>query len=788
MAASTAGAFIRKAVLVVACAFLVSFYEWVSHHYLSDSGTLSSHSTAHFFLILVTVVIALGTAPIAVSIAEKNRSLAMLRHSEEQYRLLFDSNSVPMYVFDRKTLRYLAINQATIEQYGYSREEFLSMTLTDLRPAEDVREFLEDVVKGRPGIHNSGIWRHRRKDGAILHVEIISHDLIFNGKEACLVAAHDITERKQAEDTVRQAEEKYRGIFENSVVGIFQSLPDGRFLSINPALANMHGYDTPAELMEAIGSGSKLLVDPTGMNGLAKAAEEFGAVHGAELEILCKDGSKKWVRGNMRVIRNASGTVVLREGTVEDITHHKAAQERMHFLAYYDALTELPNRSQLHDYLDSAMAEARRTGEKIALLFVDLDRFKSINDAFGHPFGDMVLKNVAKRLKECIKKSTIVARIGGDEFLIVLGNLKGPSDAIPVAKRLMEAIKAAFILQNRNLSIGCSIGISIFPEHGDDAECLIRNADLAMYASRENGHGNIRFFNDEMHAKAIERLNMDNNLKLALDREEFFLLYQPQIEVESGRISGFEALIRWKHPEFGMISPGRFIRSAEDNGLILPIGEWALRTACDQASRWQNEGLRAVPVAVNVSAVQFRQDNFLSFIRSMLNQAGLSAEYLELEITESVLLSNEKVTLSVLRSLKEMGVRLSIDDFGTGYSCLSYLRQYPIDKLKIDKSFIQDCVGNSEGAAITASIINMAHSLRLRVIAEGVESEEQMTFLRHHRCGEIQGYYFSRPVSADDAVALLKGQEGTAYVAPAGAMDKLHLSTPTGYSGQPLQD
>jgi diguanylate cyclase (GGDEF)-like protein/PAS domain S-box-containing protein len=782
---SASGTLIRTIGPAAACGFLLCAFEGIKNELLPHAGTLTSHSAAIFF---VTIAVALCAAPIALSIAGKNRSQVILRRSEERYRMLFEGNPVAMYVYARSSFRILAVNKAAIEQYGYTEQEFLAKTILEIRPEEDIPHLLQDVAAHTAGLQKRGTWRHRKKDGTILDVEIICHSIDFHGTDSILAAAYDVTERKRAEDSMRQAEEKYRGIFENAVVGIFQSAPDGRFLNINTALANMHGYDTPAELLESISlSGSKLLVDTAGMNKLAKAAEECGAVHGAELEICCKDGSRKWVRVNLRVLRDTVGKVVLREGTVEDITEHKAAQERMQFLAYYDALTELPHRAHLKDRLENAITGARRRGEKIALLFIDLDRFKNINDSFGHPFGDAVLKDVAKRLRGCAAESNMVARVGGDEFLMLLDNLKDPADAAIVASRLMVAMKPGFIVQGRSLSVGCSIGISIFPDHGEDGETLIRNADVAMYSSRANGRGNVRFFTDEMNAQVLERLNMDNNLQLALEQEEFFLVYQPQIDIERGRITGVEALLRWKHPGFGLIPPDRFIPIAEDNGLILPIGEWVLRTACRQAHRWQEEGLRAIPVAVNVSAVQFRQDNFLALIRRALQETGLAPEYLELEITESVLLSNEELTLSVLRGLKEMGVRLSIDDFGTGYSCLSYLRQYPIDKLKIDQSFIRDCVVNCDGAAITASIISMAHSLRLNVIAEGVETEAQMSFLRHHQCGEIQGYYFSRPVPADEAAVLLKREEGFGDIGEAAAAGKLFWPPSEDYSGLPLE-
>jgi len=722
----------------------------------------------------------------AYDVTERKRSEVVMRQSEEQYRLLFESNPTAMYVYDRRTLGILAVNKAAIEQYGYSEQEFLAKTIADIRPAEDIPQLLQDVAAHTSGLQKRGIWRHRRRNGSNFDVEIVCHGLDFHGTNSILVAAHDVTERKRAEDAVKQAEAKYRGIFENAVVGIFQSRPDGRFISVNRALANMHGYESPEALLADVSrAGPKLMVDPSGMAKLAEEAEVRGAVRGAELEIYRKDGTRRWVRINLRVIRDASGKVVLREGTVEDITEHKAAQERVQFLAFYDALTELPQRALLKDRLEIAMAGARRRHEKIALLFIDLDRFKAINDGFGHSFGDVVLKEIAKRLKGCTRESNTLARIGGDEFIIMLCNLKDPADAVLAADQVMEAMNASFTIQGRSVNVGCSIGISIFPEHGTDGEIMIHNADVAMYAAKDSGRGNVRIFTDEMNAQTVERLTMDNDLRLAIDREEFSLVYQPQMDMEYGRITGFEALIRWKHPEIGMIPPGRFISIAENNGLILPIGEWVLRTACMQARRWQDEGLRAVPMAVNVSAVQFCQGGFLGLIRRVLQETGLAPEYMELEITESLLLSDEELTRSVLRELKTMGVKLSIDDFGTGYSCLSYLKHYPVDRLKIDQSFVRDCVADRDDAAITASIISMAHSLHLKVVAEGVEKESQMSFLRQHRCDEIQGYYFSKAIPANEAASLLQSETDFGQVGDGIAFEKLFWPTPANYSGRP---
>jgi predicted signal transduction protein with EAL and GGDEF domain len=350
-----------------------------------------------------------------------------------------------------------------------------------------------------------------------------------------------------------------------------------------------------------------------------------------------------------------------------------------------------------------------------------------------------------------------VARVGGDEFLIVLTAVKEPADAAVAAERLMDTMTAEFIAQGRSLSISCSIGIGIFPEHGTDGETLIKNADAAMYCAKENGRNNFQFFTKEMNAQAVERLMMESGLRLALAKKELFLMYQPQIEIATGRITGLEALLRWQHPELGLVPPDKFIRIAENSGMIMPIGEWVLRTACSQARKWQDEGFLAVPVAVNVSAVQFRQAGFCELIGRVLYETGLAPQYLELELTESLLLSNADTMFSVLQDLRAMGLKLAIDDFGTGYSSLSYLRQFPVGKLKIDRSFIRDVVVNPDDAAIATAIIGMAKSLNLKVIAEGVEEEAQMSFLRARQCDEIQGYYFSKPLAVDKVAEKLRG-------------------------------
>jgi len=448
----------------------------------------------------------------------------------------------------------------------------------------------------------------------------------------------------------------------------------------------------------------------------------------------------------------------------QDITQRKAAEKQIQFLAYYDALTGLPNRTLLQDRLSKALAGARRRKDKVALLFLDLDGFKTINDSLGHSVGDLVLQEVAERLKRFAREQDTVARVGGDEFLIVLTAVKDAADAAVAAERLMHAMTVELVIQGRSLSISCSIGIGIFPEHGTDGETLMKNADAAMYCAKESGCNSFRFFSEGMNAEAMERLTLEHGLRLALEKRELFLVYQPQMDIATGKTTGLEALLRWQHPELGLVRPDKFIRIAENSGLIIPIGEWVLRTACSQARKWQDEGLLAVPVAVNVSAVQFRQEDFCELIGRVLWETGLAPQYLEMELTESLLLSNAHVTLSVLQNLRAMGLKLAIDDFGTGYSSLSYLRQFPVSKLKIDRSFIRDVAVNPDDAAITTAIIGMAKSLNLKVIAEGVEDEAQMSFLRARQCDEIQGYYFSKPLVVEKVADKLRGDHPEALV------------------------
>jgi diguanylate cyclase (GGDEF)-like protein/PAS domain S-box-containing protein len=581
----------------------------------------------------------------------------------------------------------------------------------------------------------------------------------YGAGKGCFIAVFDnITERKRVEESMLFKTALLEAQAETTIDGILVVDESGQIVLANKRFA-LH-FGIPDDLLSAQDDHLVLKYLLTKIEAPAPFVERVQYLYGhrdekSRDEFTLKNG-KVFDRYSAPLV-DSNGRYRGRIWYFRDITERKLAEERVQFLAFHDALTGLPNRTLLQDRLTKALASAHRQKDKVALLFVDLDRFKDINDSLGHPVGDLLLKEVAERLMRWGREQDTVARLSGDEFLIMLTHIKDVPDVAVAAERLMDAMTAAFVVQGHSLKVSCSIGISIFPANGADCETLIKNADTAMYGAKDSGRSNFRFFAGDMNAQAVERLALENSLHLALDKKELFLVYQPQMDIATGRITGLEALLRWQHPDLGLVPPDRFIRIAENSGLIVPIGEWVVKTACRQARKWQNEGLPAISVAVNVSAVQFRQASFCEFIRRVLRETDLAPQYLELELTESLLLGNADVTLSVLKELKSMGVTLAIDDFGTGYSNFNCLRQFRVTKLKIDRSFIRDIAVNPDDAAITIAIISMAKSLNLKVIAEGVENEAQMTFLRAHRCDEIQGYYFSKPLTVDKVADKLRG-------------------------------
>ena len=425
-------------------------------------------------------------------------------------------------------------------------------------------------------------------------------------------------------------------------------------------------------------------------------------------------------------------------------------------LTNYDSLTGLPNRMLLEDRLNQAIARAHREEYCLGVMFLDLDQFKQVNDTLGHTYGDYLLKLVSRRLEHCLRKSDTVARLGGDDFIIILTGVRHCEHISQVARKILDVLSEPLQLDEHEIFTTASIGIAIYPVDGDAPHLLLKNADIAMYQAKEQGRNAFQFFSREMNYKAEERLLLDNSLRRALERQEFFVLYQPQMNLLTGELIGMEALVRWQHPEMGLVTPDKFIPLAEDSGLIIPIGEWVLKTACRQNKAWHDMGFGPLRVAVNLSGRQFKQERLVESVATILNETGLAPSLLELEITESIIMRNAEETIVTLRRLKEMGISLAIDDFGTGYSSLSYLKHFPIDRLKIDRSFVLDITNDPDDAAIAEAIISMAHSLKLKVTAEGVEQQEQLLFLAQRNCDEMQGYLVSRPISAEEFTILLQ--------------------------------
>jgi len=690
----------------------------------------------------ILLIVSMGLLAYAVS------TFRRVRQSEDRYRRLFEQHPHPMWLYDPASLAFLAVNESAIGHYGYSRQEFLSMTLKDLRPAEDVPALLQAAE--RPGSQGN-TFRHRKKDGALIHVDIASRDFQFSDRVARLVLANDVTEKKQAEEQLRLA----ASALENAAEGVMIYSEQRRIVFVNRAFTRITGYS----VAEAMGQSADFLRstehDAGFYEGVWSQIRDTGSWQG-ELSRRRKDGAIYPEWRSISAVRDSAGNTTHFVAVFSDISQANEAKERLQFLAHHDALTGLPNRVLFKERVQEALNRANRHGSLVGVLFIDLDRFKDINDSLGHGMGDQLLQAVTTRLKACVRATDTVARLGGDEFTVLVEDLGQSQDAARVAEKVLAALADAFALGDHQVFVSGSIGVTCYPQDGGDAETLLKNADAAMYRAKESGRDNFQFFSAEMNARALDRLVMTNNLRAALERDEFLLHYQPIFDLASGRLNAVEALVRWQHPKDGLVPPGRFIPIAEESGLIAPIGEWVLKTACAQMKAWIDAGIAPRRMAVNLSARQFKQKDLTQRIAAILQETGLAPQFLELEITESMVMADPAEAEKVLRQLHDSGIMLAIDDFGTGYSSLSYLKRFPIDFLKIDRSFVRDIPQNTDDVAIARSIIALAKGLDLRVIAEGVETQEQRTFLDMEGCEEAQGYLLGKPADAGAIERMLR--------------------------------
>lgn len=555
---------------------------------------------------------------------------------------------------------------------------------------------------------------------------------------------------------LRTAEQRFRRLAENAQDAIYryEFVPQQRMSYVNPAVSALTGY-TPEDFYADPELVLKI-VHPDDREALEILdLDRWKEQKAVAMRWIRKDGSVVWIEPRRVPVFDAAGKVIAIEGIAHDITDARGYQYQLEHQATHDMLTNLANRNLLNDRLQQAIAHAQRNNQLVAVGYIDLDNFKFINDSLGHSAGDRLLVEMTGRLKQCVRDGDTLARMAGDEFVIVLTEAGSTSRVMSLMQRIVECVAAPCALNGHTLQTTCSLGLSIYPSDGEDAETLLRHADIAMHRVKESGGNDVQFFIQEMNARVEDKLALESALRHALGRQEFMLHYQPQVDLKSGAVTALEALIRWRHPALGTILPARFIPLAEETGLIIPIGEWVLLTACAQAKAWHDAGLSSVAISVNLSARQFRQRGLAKRVAETLAETGLTAKYLELELTESLVMVDIDEAIDTLRELRAMGVSVAIDDFGTGHSSLTYLKRFPLDRLKIDRSFVQDLTVDAGSAGIARTVVSLAHVLNLKVVAEGVETAEQLAFLRQTGCDEIQGYHFSQPLTAADCTRLL---------------------------------
>ncbi len=693
----------------------------------------------------------------STDITERTRAESRLRQSEQRFRDLAANLPGAVYQWvERKdgTRGFRWISPRLAEIFGLNEsqlENIASMIHPDDRP-----RWVESIEESNRA---GGVWNYEGRllypDGRIKWWQGISRpthvtddEIIYNG------VMLDITDRKLAEHEVRLAAK----VFESSHEGVMIMDDARRVVSVNRAFAAITGFRRE----EVLGEPPRVLEsgrhDTAFLSSVWAAA---GAETGWEGELWLRRRDQlvfpAWTR--LTAVRDDAGTITQYIGVFEDISERKAQEARIHHLAQHDFLTGLPNRALLEDRMRKALPLAQRTGSRLAVLFMDLDRFKIINDSLGHQVGDQLLRQVARRLAGCVRAADTVSRQGGDEFVLLLQDLDEPDHAAAVAMKVLEVISEPFSIDGMNLSVTPSIGVAMYPEDGTEFPALLRNADAAMYHAKAMGRNNFQFFTQTMNSRVLERVDIEARLRRALRSGEFSVHYQPRIDLATDRVAGLEALLRWTDPDLGPVPSERFIPIAEESGMILAVGEWVIREVCRQCAEWRRQSALDVPVSINVSAVQFRQRGLEEMVRGAIEMHGLEASQLELELTESAIMEDVEEARGVLDRLKARGIQISVDDFGTGYSSLAYLRRLPLDRLKIDRSFVNDVTDDPEDAVITTAIIGMAKTLGLKTLAEGIETPSQLAFFRERGCDEAQGFLLAKPMPSEELLAWWAARE-----------------------------
>ena len=675
-----------------------------------------------------------------------------LLESERKFRNFVEQSLVGLYVVQDGKIAYA--NNKTAELLGYdSPEELIGTPVADLTHPEDV-DLLQENHRRRlageiPSIRYT--YRALRRDGRVIWADVQGSVCLYDGRPAVMGVALDVSRQVAFEHQSRLANR----VFDSASEGIVITDADCRIEAVNPAFTRITGY-APSETVGKLsrmmtGQGAEINQDM-----LAHLARD-GRWHG-EMRDRRKTGEwyPAWL--SISTVRDADRNITNYVGVFTDNTRRKEDELRLQFLANHDSLTGLWNRNGMMLRFAEAIMHAREDGRQLALLFVDLDRFKTVNDTLGHLTGDQLLVAAAGRMRQQLTDSDVAARLGGDEFTVLVDDPPSSGAAANLAERLISSMAQPFLIDGQEMFVTASIGIACYPADGHDAATLLKNADVAMYRAKQRGRNTFQFFTSDMSTRAFEQLLLENSLRRALERSEFELHYQPQFSTADGQIAGVEALVRWRHPELGLVLPGTFITMAEQNGLIVPIGAWVMREACRQGKAWLDAGYEFGRVAVNLSAKQFSAGDLLDTIRCALDESGLPPSRLEFEITESMIMNNPPEAVMLLDRIRDMGVALSIDDFGTGYSSLVSLKQYPLDSLKIDRGFVKGIPQDADDIAITEAIIAIAHKMGLKVVAEGVETVEQAEFLRAAGCSVLQGFLLGRPVAAQDVARHFTGE------------------------------